>query len=68
MFHHKYDPIFEYNKRTDSLITGNTTSLILCELRKINETLSKSKEEHTLNFRKIKPTEILVNLYLTHQN
>ena len=42
---------------TDSLITGNTTSLILYELRKINETLSKTKEELTLNFRMIKPTE-----------
>ena len=57
MFHHKYNLIFEYNKMTDSLITGNTTSLILYELRKINETLSKTKEEHTLNFRMIKPTE-----------
>ena len=42
---------------TDSLITGNTTSLILYELRKINETLRKTKEEHTLNFRMIKSTE-----------
>ena len=57
MFHHKYNLLFEYNKMTDSLITGNTTSLILYGLRKMNETLSKTKEEHTLNFRKIKPTE-----------
>ena len=57
MFHHKYSLIFEHNKMTDSLITGKTTSLILYELRKINETLSKTKEEHTLNFRMIKPTE-----------
>ena len=42
---------------TDSLITGKITSLILYELRKINATLSKTKEEHTLNFRMIKPTE-----------
>ena len=42
---------------TESLITGNTTSLIIYELRKINETLSKTKEEHTFNFRKIKPTQ-----------
>ena len=42
---------------TDSLISGNTTSLILYELRKINGTLSRTKEEHTLNFRTIKPTE-----------
>ena len=42
---------------TDCLITGNTTLLILYELRKINETLIKTKEEHTLNFRMIKPTE-----------
>ena len=41
----------------DSLITGRTSSLILYELRKINETLSKTKEEHTLNVRMIKPTE-----------
>ena len=47
----------EYNKNTDSLITGNTTSVILYELRKINETLKKTKAEHTLNFRMIKPTE-----------
>ena len=57
MFHHKYNLIFENNKMTESLITGHTTSLILYELRKINETLSKTKEEHTLNFRMIKPTE-----------
>ena len=42
---------------TDSIITGNTTSLIFYELRKINETLSKTIEEHTLKFRMIKPTE-----------
>ena len=42
MFLHKYNLIFEYNKMTDSLITGNTTSLILYELRKINETLSRT--------------------------
>ena len=42
---------------TDTLITGNTTSLILYELRKINETLSKTKEEHTLNFKSINTTE-----------
>ena len=41
----------------DSLITGSTSSLILYELRNINETLSKTKEEHTLNFRMIKPTK-----------
>ena len=28
---------------TDSLIKGNTTSLILYELRKINETVSETK-------------------------
>ena len=42
---------------TDSLITGNTTSLILYELRKINESLRKTKEEHRLKFRMIKPAE-----------
>ena len=35
---------------TDSL-------LILWELQKIQEALTKTKEEHTLNFRMIKPTE-----------
>ena len=42
---------------TDNLITGSATSLILWELQKIHETLSKTKEENTLNFRMIKPTE-----------
>ena len=32
-------------------------NLILYELQKIHETLTKTKEEHTLNFRMIKPTE-----------
>ena len=32
-------------------------NLILCELQKIHESLTKTKEEHTLNFRMIKPTE-----------
>ena len=34
-----------------------TDILILYELQKIHETLTKTKEEHTLNFRVIKPTE-----------
>ena len=34
-----------------------TDKLILYELQKIHETLTKTKEEHTLNFRMIKPTE-----------
>ena len=34
-----------------------TDSLILCELQKIQEGLTKTKKEHTLNFRMIKPTE-----------
>ena len=34
-----------------------TDQLILYELQKIHETLTKTKEEHTLNFRVIKPTE-----------
>ena len=34
-----------------------TDNLILYELQKINEALTKTKEEHTLNFRMIKPTE-----------
>ena len=32
-------------------------SLILYELQNIHEALTKTKEEHTLNFRMIKPTE-----------
>ena len=42
---------------TDNLITGGTTSLILRELQNIHEALTKTKEELTLNFRMIKPTE-----------
>ena len=34
-----------------------TDNLILYELQKVHETLTKIKEEHTLNFRMIKPTE-----------
>ena len=34
-----------------------TDSLILWELQKIHDALTKTKEEHTLNFRMIKPTE-----------
>ena len=34
-----------------------TDSLILTELQNIHEALTKTKEEHTLNFRMIKPTE-----------
>ena len=34
-----------------------TDILILYELKKIHETLTKTKEEHTLNLRTIKPTE-----------
>ena len=47
--YHKYNLIFEYEKMTDNLI--------LYELQKIHETLTKFKEEHTLNFRMIKPAE-----------
>ena len=42
---------------TDNLITGGATSLILYELQNINEALTKTKEEYTLDFRMIKPTE-----------
>ena len=42
---------------TDNLITGGATSWILYELQNIHEALTKTKEEHTLNFRMIKPTE-----------
>ena len=34
-----------------------TDNLILYELQKIHEALATTKEEHTLNFRMIKPTE-----------
>ena len=34
-----------------------TDNLILYELQNIREVLTKTKEEHTLNFRMIKPTE-----------
>ena len=34
-----------------------TDSLILRELQNIHEALTKIKEEHTINFRMIKPTE-----------
>ena len=34
-----------------------TNNLILRELQNIHEALTKTKEEHTLNFRMIKPTE-----------
>ena len=34
-----------------------THNLILHELKKIHEALTTTKEEHTLNFRIIKPTE-----------
>ena len=34
-----------------------TNNLILWELQKIHEALTKTKEEHTLNFRRIKPIE-----------
>ena len=34
-----------------------TDNLILWELRKMHGTLTETKEEHTLNFRMIKPTE-----------
>ena len=34
-----------------------TDNLILYELQKIHETLTKIKEEHTLKFRMIKPKE-----------
>ena len=34
-----------------------TDNLVLWELQKIHEALTKTKEEHTLNFRMIKSTE-----------
>ena len=41
---------------TDSR-SGFTDGLMLRELQNIHEALTKTKEEHTLNFRMIKPTE-----------
>ena len=35
-----------------------TDNLILYELQTIHETLTKTKEEHTIDFRMIKPTEM----------
>ena len=37
--------------------SGFSDSLILRELQNIHEALTNTKEEHTLNFRMIKPTE-----------
>ena len=37
--------------------SGFSDSLILREMQNIHEALTKTKEEHTLNFRMIKPTE-----------
>ena len=37
--------------------SGFSDSLILRELQNIHEALNKTEEEHTLNFRMIKPTE-----------
>ena len=42
---------------TDNLINGGATSLMLWELQKITKKLAKTKDEHTLNFRMIKPNE-----------
>ena len=39
--------------------SGFYDSLILRELEKITKELTKTKEEHTLNFRMINPTEKL---------
>ena len=55
--------------------SGFSDNLILWELQKVHDALTKTKEKHTLNFRMIKPTEVnlyliltLVNLYLIKQN
>ena len=37
--------------------SGFSDNLILWELQKIHDALTKTKEEHTLNFRTIQPTE-----------
>ena len=50
--------------------SGLTDSLILRELQNIYEALTKTKEEHTINFRMMKPTEKFnfSELYLIQQN
>ena len=47
-----------------------TDNLILREVQNIHEALTKTKEEHTLNFRTINQQKslTLVNLYLIQQN
>ena len=47
-----------------------TDNLILYELQNIHESLTKTKEEYTLNFRMINQQKslTLVNLYLIQQN
>ena len=42
---------------TDNLINGGATSSMLWEPQKITKELTKTKAEHTLNFRMIKPNE-----------
>ena len=37
--------------------SGFSDNLFLCELQKTNEALTTTREEHTLTFRMIKPTE-----------
>ena len=41
----------------DYLITGGATWLMLWELQKITKVLTKTKDEHTFNLRRIKPNE-----------
>ena len=42
---------------TDNLFTGGAISLISWELQKITKEITKTKDEHILNFRMIKPNE-----------
>ena len=48
---------FFKTKKTDNLINGGATSLMLWELQKITKEITETKEEHTFNFRMIKPNE-----------
>ena len=42
---------------TDNLFTGGAISLMSWELQKIAKEITKTKDEHILNFRMIKPNE-----------
>ena len=64
-----FESISISQKMTDPR-SGFSRNLILYELRKTHDALTKTKEEHTLNFRMIKPTEKFNfgEPFFTHQN